>query len=119
MQIQYHAGKANEVADVLSHRPYPTLSCLRALPYELSEEFRKLELNVITPRAKPVFCTLEAHLTLIEEICVDRAMDLQLERIREETLVGKAPGFLIHEDGTIRFHNQVCVPAIEALKKKS
>ena len=32
--------------------------------------------------------------------------------------MGKAPGFVIHEDGTIRFHNRVCVPAVEALKKK-
>jgi len=32
--------------------------------------------------------------------------------------VEKAPGFIIHEDGTIRFHNQVCVSAVEALKKK-
>jgi len=32
--------------------------------------------------------------------------------------VGKAPGFVIHEDGTIRFHNWVCAPTVEALKKK-
>ena len=30
----------------------------------------------------------------------------------------KATGFVIHEDGTIRFHNQVCVLAMEELKKK-
>jgi len=32
--------------------------------------------------------------------------------------VGKAPGFVIHVDGTIRFYNRVGVPAVEALKKK-
>jgi len=32
--------------------------------------------------------------------------------------VGKAPGFVIHEDGIIQFHNRVCIPAVEALKKK-
>jgi len=32
--------------------------------------------------------------------------------------VGKAPGFVIHEDSVIQFHNQVCVSAVEALKKK-
>jgi len=32
--------------------------------------------------------------------------------------VGKAPRFVIYEDGTIRFHNQVCVPAVAELKKK-
>ena len=65
-----------------------------------------------------MLCTLKAQPILIEEIQVAQAMDPQLEQIREEILVGKAPGFVIHEDGTIRFHNQVCVPTVETLKKK-
>ena len=32
--------------------------------------------------------------------------------------MGKALEFVIHEDGTIQFHNWVCIPAVEALKKK-
>ena len=32
--------------------------------------------------------------------------------------MGKALGFVIHEYGTVLFHNRVCVPAVEALKKK-
>ena len=31
-------------------------------------------------------------------------------------LSGRAPGFVIHEDGTVRFYNWVCVPAMEELK---
>jgi len=34
-------------------------------------------------------------------------------------LVGKTPEFVIHEDGTIRFHNQVCVLSVEELKKEN
>ena len=61
---------------------------------------------------------MEAQPTLIEEIRVAQVIDPQLEWIREEILVGKAPRFVIYEDGTIRFHNQVCVPAVAELKKK-
>jgi len=39
VHFQYHAGKANVVADSLSRRPYPTLNCLRALPSDFCEEF--------------------------------------------------------------------------------
>ena len=33
-------------------------------------------------------------------------------------MVGKTPGFVIDEDGNIWFHNQVCVPTVDELKKK-
>ena len=61
---------------------------------------------------------MEVQQTLIEEICAAQTMDPQLERIRKEILVEKAMGFVIHEDGTIRFHKQVCVPTVAELKKK-
>jgi len=32
-------------------------------------------------------------------------------------LAGKAPGFIIYEDRTLRFHNLVCVLAAKELKK--
>ena len=32
--------------------------------------------------------------------------------------MGKVPGFVIYEDGTIRFHNRVCAPTVEEFKKK-
>jgi len=54
----------------------------------------------------------------MEEIRVAHAIVPQLEWIREEILVKKAPRFVTLEDGTIRFHNRVCDPAIKALKKK-
>ena len=98
VHFQYHPRKANVVADALSRQSYPALSCLLALPSDLCEEFRKLELNVITLRSKPTLCTLEVHPTFIEKIRVVQATDPQLERIMEEILVGKAPGFVIHED---------------------
>jgi len=103
--------------DALSHRPYPALSYLLALPNELYEEFRKLELNVITPRAKPMLCALEAQPTPIEDTRVAQAMDRQLKRIKE-LLVVKASRFVIHENGTIRFRNRECVPVVDALQKK-
>ena len=45
-------------------------------------------------------------------------MDPQLDRIKIEVSAGKAPSFVIYEDGMPRFQNRVCFPAIEELKRK-
>jgi len=58
--FQYHPGKGNVVADALSRRPHPTLNCLLELPINLYEEFQKIELNVVTPRTKPILYAIEA-----------------------------------------------------------
>jgi len=107
VHFQYHPGKANMVADALSRRPYLALNCLLELPSDLCEEFRKMEPNIITLETELMLCTMEAQPINIEQIHVALATNPQLEWIREEILVGKVPGFVIHKDGTIRFHNQV------------
>jgi len=61
---------------------------------------------------------MEVQPTLIEEIRVIQSTDLQLDRIKAEVPTGKAPGFVIHEDGALRFQNRVCVPTIEEFKRK-
>jgi len=35
-----------------------------------------------------------------------------------EVVKGKTPGFVIYEDGTLRFHNLVCVPKVDVFKRK-
>jgi len=39
INLQYHPGKANVMADAWSCQPYPALNCVMALPNELCEEF--------------------------------------------------------------------------------
>jgi len=103
------------VADALSRRPYPALNLL---PKDLCEAFYKMEINVVTRANKSVLYALEVQPTLVEEIRAAQATDPQLERIRYEVLTGKAPGFVAHEDGTLRFHNRLCVPSMEDLKRR-
>ena len=38
--------------------------------------------------------------------------------IKTEVAAGKAPGFVIHEDGTLRFQNRIRITTIEELKSK-
>jgi len=48
---------------------------------------------------------IEIQPTLIGKIRVAQSTDPQLQRIKEEVLIGKVAGFIIHECSTLRFHN--------------
>jgi len=68
INFQYHPEKANVVADALSRRSYPILNSLLALPRDLVEDFKKLDINVVTRDTKSILYTIEVQPTLIEEI---------------------------------------------------
>ena len=62
---------------------------------------------------------MEVRPPLAEEIRAAQEIDPQLVRIKMELLKGKVPRFMAYEDGTLRFHNRACVPAMDVLKRKT
>ena len=48
--------------------------------------------------------------SILEEIKASQKEDARLERIRCNVAQEKSPGFVVHEDGTLRFQNRLCVP---------
>ncbi|KAL9258971.1 Retrovirus-related Pol polyprotein from transposon 17.6-like protein, partial [Drosera capensis] len=84
LDIQYHPGKANVVADALS----------RFLGY------------------------MQVQSTLHEEILQAQGGDEQIQRIRQGIQDGKASGFIVHEDGSLRFQGRLGVLNNEELKQK-
>jgi hypothetical protein len=45
--INYHPGKANVVADTLSQRSHVSQLVVNSMPFELCEEFDKLNLRIV------------------------------------------------------------------------
>jgi hypothetical protein len=45
--INYHPGKANVVADILSQRSNVSQLVVDSIPFELCEEFDKLNLRIV------------------------------------------------------------------------
>jgi hypothetical protein len=46
--INYHPGKANVVTDALSRRSHVSQLVVDSMPFELCEEFNKLNLRIVT-----------------------------------------------------------------------
>ena len=65
MEIHYHPGKANVVADALSRRSYVNMAVAFQMPHELCEEFEQLRLGFLHHTSSVAF---EAEPTLEAEI---------------------------------------------------
>ncbi|KAL8143446.1 hypothetical protein V2J09_016478 [Rumex salicifolius] len=117
LEILYHSGKANVVADPLSRKSVQEqiLSQLM-VQLALQQDLIRNGIEVWLPSMHGNLNMLEIQSSLYESIRQGKADDPLLVRIREEVLQGKAPGFLVQEDGALRFKNHLCVPAIRDLR---
>ena len=64
VDIQYHPGKANKVADTLSRKTYDTLAVMRMLPIELAKEIKDSKMVIVQGR----MANLEVRTIILEDI---------------------------------------------------
>ncbi|WVZ97228.1 hypothetical protein U9M48_042778, partial [Paspalum notatum var. saurae] len=114
MEIHYHPGKANVVADALSRKSYANMALGFQMPYELCEEFERLSLGFLHHTTAAAF---EAKPTLEQEIWEHQKDDEKLQEIRELLKIGKAPHFREGEHGTLWYKNRICVPNVDNIRK--
>jgi hypothetical protein len=115
MEIHYHPGKANVVADALGRKSHVNATMVSQMPRELYEEFERLHLGFI---AHTEGITIEIEPTLEQEIQKGQLEDPKVQEIREMIEAGKAPNFTEDEHGTVWFRKRVCVPNVDHLHEK-
>jgi hypothetical protein len=111
LEIHYHPGKANVVADVLSRKSYANEMRLSSMSDELCAEFEHLNLGIVTNAVELVI-----EPTLEQEICKGQLKDEKLKEIAENVVIGKSPGFRIDDNGTIWFGKRLCIPEDQAIR---
>jgi hypothetical protein len=114
MSLQYHPGKANVVADALSHKSYINGLTAGELPKDLCEQFKELRLEIVP---KGFLASLEVQPTLMDKIKEAQKIDKEIEEIKSKMLEGKAKGFRKDEQGIVWFEKCVCVPQDPELRK--
>ncbi|WVZ63577.1 hypothetical protein U9M48_013200 [Paspalum notatum var. saurae] len=114
LEIHYHPGKANVVADALSRKSYVNMAVAFQMPVELCAEFESLTLGFVH---HTTVATFEAKPTLEQEIRKHQKTDEKIQEIREQIKVGKAPHFSEDEQGTVWYKNWICVPDVDSIKK--
>jgi hypothetical protein len=115
LEIHYHPGKANMVADALSRRASCHCLTIKTSNITLCQEMEKLNLRMIQ------------HGTLnqlkLESIVLQRIIDVQrndkgMKHIHEKIEAGKANYFRKDDQGTLWFNNRIVVPKNEEVHQQ-
>jgi hypothetical protein len=114
-EINYHPGKANVVADGLSWRSHVSQLVVDSIPFELCEEFDKLNLRII---ANTEAMEMKVGSSLLQEIRRGQLEDEKIQEIKRNIKEEKTPGFLEDGEGALWYKGRICVPNIKELKDK-
>ncbi|XP_048502824.1 uncharacterized protein LOC125498626 [Beta vulgaris subsp. vulgaris] len=118
LQLDYHEGKANVVADALSRKSKHSINAVSVPPRDLCDEFRKLEIEVVPRGSVETLCAMSAEPALFQELREKQKNDPKLEKIREAKAQGRAEIFEVDSEGGLKFMSRWCVPNDLELKKK-
>jgi hypothetical protein len=114
VEIHYHPGKANLVADALSQKEHVHSAVVAQLPNEIVEDFRRLNLGIV---AHTEGVTIEVESTLEQEIRKGQIGDAKIQEIKDLITEGRGLEFMEDEQGTVWFKDRICVLEIDSLRE--
>jgi hypothetical protein len=113
--ISYHPGKANVVTDALSRRSHVNQLVMDNMPFELREDFDKLNLRIV---ANTEAIEMEVGSSLLQEIWRGPLEDEKVQEIKRNIKEEKSPDFSEDDEGVLWYKGRIYVPNIKKLKDK-
>jgi transposase InsO family protein len=107
LEIHYHPGKANLVADALSRKEHVHSAVVAQLPDEIVEDFRRLNLGIVSHTEG---VSMDVEPTLEHEIRKGQTGDARIQEIKDLITKGRGPKFTVDEQGMVWFKDRICDP---------
>jgi hypothetical protein len=114
LEIHYHPGKVNIVANALSRKSQVNLMVAYQMPYELAKEFDRLSLEFLNNMRG---VTVELEPTLEREIKEAQKNGEKISEIRQLILEDRGKDFREDAEGGIWFKERLCVPNIQSIRE--
>jgi hypothetical protein len=86
---------------------------VHSMPFELCEEFDKLNLRIV---ANIEVMEMEVGSNLFQEIQKGQLEDGKIEEIKRNIKEEKLPSFLKDDEGVLWYKGRICVPNIKGLR---
>jgi hypothetical protein len=103
------------VTDALSRSSHLSQLVVDSMPFELCEEFDKLNLTIV---ANTEATEMEVCLNLLQEIQKGHVEDEKIQEIKHNIKEEKLLGFLEDEEGVLWYKRRICVHNVKELKDK-
>jgi hypothetical protein len=107
LEIHYHPGKANMVADALSRKTFCHCLTFRTSDTTLCQEMEMLNLGIVQ---QGTLTKLKLELVLLQRIIDAQSIDKGMKYIHEKMEAGKANCFRKDNQGIIWFKDRIVVP---------
>ncbi|MCQ8063987.1 hypothetical protein NP303_24795, partial [Salmonella enterica] len=114
LEIHYHPGKANVVADALSRKAQCHCTTIQSNLKTLCEEMGELSLEIVK---QGTLQNIMIQDTLKERIITAQKEDPWVKALYQQKAEGKIPELNQEEDGGLYFKNRIVVPEDESLRK--
>jgi hypothetical protein len=114
LEIYYHLGKVNVVADALSRKSQVNMLAAHPMSYVLAKEFDRLSLEFLNNTQG---VTIELDPTLEQDIRKGQKDDENINEIRQLIIEGKGKDFREDAEGVVWFKDRLCVPDIKSIQE--
>jgi hypothetical protein len=114
LEIHYHPGKANVVADALSRKSQVNMMVAHPMPYELAKEFDRLSLGFLNSMRG---VTVELEPTLERDIKEAHKNYEKISEIRQLILEERGKDFREDAEGVVWFKDHLCVPNVQSIRE--
>ncbi|KAK8919358.1 hypothetical protein KSP39_PZI021140 [Platanthera zijinensis] len=118
VDLQYHPGKANVVADALSRKNTVGLSVLSGYEAQLVYELERMEITpLVTPESKQAqLSQLQVRYSLKDRIKEALSKDPFLVALQEKVRKGETGEFTL-QNGLLLMNERLCVPNVNSIRR--